>query len=114
VQGVKVDLADGAWAEIRDKLKGKDKAAVHRALEFEVSDNSVRKASAELMTIMTTALLTQVITSWSYPEPIPSESADPREVLEELDLDDYNTLEEAVKPLLDKVMKFPNRATPSA
>lgn len=111
---MKVDLADGAWAEIRDKLKGKDKFAIHRALTFDITDNGVaQKASAELMTLMTTTLLSQVITSWSFPEPVPSESDNPRGVLEELDLDDYNTLEEAVKPLLDKVMKFPNRATPS-
>lgn len=112
---MKVDLSDGAWVEVRDKLKGKDKSAIHRVLTFEMEqDGTTRAVSAGILMLMTNALLAQVITSWSFPEPIPSQCDNPSDALEELDIDDYNTLEEAVKPLLDKVMKFPNRETPSA
>jgi hypothetical protein len=111
---MRVELTAGNWADIRDKIKGKDKFAVQKAVVFDTDSSGTSKVSAELMTIMTNTILTQVITAWSFPDvKIPSESDNPEEVLGDLDLDDYNLLEDSVKPLLNKVLQSPNRETPS-
>jgi hypothetical protein len=112
VRKTKVDLSEGNWAEIRDKLKGKDKFAVQQSISFDV-DNASQKVSADLMTTMTNALLAKLITTWSFPDPVPGDTDDPGEVLGELDIDDYNALEDAARPMLSKVLQTPNRATPS-
>jgi hypothetical protein len=92
---VKVDLPSENWAELRTRLRGRDKLAVQRALKFEVSKGqTTQKVSAALQTEMAYALLGEVILAWSFEDIT---------VLLDLDLDDLNALERAVAPMVEKV-----------
>jgi hypothetical protein len=99
---MRVELPSGGWVELRTKLKARDLFAVRQAVQLDTDEDGIRKVSVGIMDQMRNALLTRVILAWSFDERIPSENPDP-EALHELEVDDYNALERAVSPLMDKV-----------
>lgn len=100
-----VDLPSGNSAELRTRLRGRDKLAVQRAVQFEVSPaGTTQNVNAAVQTEMAYALLEQVIVAWSYEGVnIPAEHPAGADVLLDLDLDDLNALETAVAPMVEKV-----------
>lgn len=126
---MKVDLPSGATAELRDKLKAKDKFAVQGAVTVTMNANGQAggQVSGNTMTLMETALLTRLLESWTLDAPLPSAHACPEclgnsmlwhqhvadYIGDTIDLDDYNKLEEILAPMLEKVMTVPNPVTSS-
>ena len=106
---MRVELPSGGWAELRDKLKGGDRVAAMRAVRLELEDGRTTiEGSVEAQISM--ALLSRLITAWSFEGvPAPAQHVNPVTVLEDLDLDDYNTLCEAIIPYVEKVTPRPNR-----
>ena len=101
----RIELPSGAWIEYRVSLKAADKMAVQDAIILEYDDTDKRKIRGGVTNTMRNALLTRIITAWSFEGiPVPSLNiAGPDTLGETLDIDDYNELSEAVGPLLDKV-----------
>lgn len=107
---MRVDLPSGAWVEYRDKLKASDKFAVQDAVVLTFTDGRTQNMGLGIQNKMRNALLRQIITAWSFGVPIPSTpQSNPDLIGEVMDLDDYNKLEEAIQPLLDKINYAPNR-----
>lgn len=109
---MRVELPSGNWVEVRDKLMAGDRFAVHDAVDFVITEGQQQRVSAGMLNQMRNALLTTVVTSWSFEGfMLPSQA---RELNGEtydagaflggiLDLDDYNELAKAVEPLMQKV-----------
>ena len=111
---MRVDLPSGGYIEFRDSLKAKDKFTVQNSLKFKVRDGKEQEVSGGITNDMRNALLAELITSWSLDAPLPS--ADMKAAMaaiDDMDIDDYNKLQEEVEPLLEKVSVRPNRETPS-
>jgi hypothetical protein len=111
---VEVTLPSGATVTMRDKLTAKDKFSVQAAIRLSLDTSTgLQESSGGVVNDMRNALLTQIITAWTLPEPIPSlNGGNP---LAEMDLDDYDALTEAVDPMLQKVAGTgPNRRGPSS
>ena len=108
---VKVDLPSGGWVEVRDKLKAADKFAVQDAVVFTFESGGSQQISAGLQNKMRNALLSKIITGWSYELPIPSQNEKwaTEDLGDIMDIDDYNALQQAVEPLFEKVSFSPNR-----
>lgn len=111
---MRVELPSKNWVELRDKLYAADKFAVQEAVVLTVSDDRAQKVTGGIQNAMRNALLRQIITSWSFSVAIPSDPRMPGDIGSTLDLDDYNVLEEAVEPLLQKVSFAPNRTQPAS
>jgi hypothetical protein len=112
---LKVDLPSGGYIEFRDTLKAKDKFKVQDSLRFKVQDGKEQEVSGGITNQMRNALLASLITAWSLDAPLPSaDLAAGTAAIGDMDIDDYNALQEAVEPLLEKVSFRPNRETPSA
>jgi len=118
---MKVDLPSGQSVEIRTSIKARDKFAVQGAISGGSQDGSV-------LSLMETALLGRLIESWTLEEDLPSRHTcqecatsalkrheHVRDLFGEvMDLDDYNTLEKAIAPILTKVVDTPNLETSPA
>ena len=102
----KLDLPSGAWIEYRDQLKVKDRFAVQEVAKVDIREEGNSTSFLAMQNDMRNALLSRIITAWSYPVPIPSlnhfQAADVI-IGDQMDLDDYSALEEAVQPLMDKI-----------
>jgi hypothetical protein len=104
---MRFELASGAWVEVRDTLKGSDKTAVLSTLKIQVKDGAAQEVGADISDRMHNALLNLIITSWSYPEPVPA--APGGRGVEDLDLDDYNELHAKTADIMKRVnFKVPN------
>jgi hypothetical protein len=119
---LRVELPSGATVDVRERLRGKDKFDVHGAIKFTAEQGKEQTVSGAVTDNMRNALLAGIITAWTVtddngnPVPIPSENAaSPEQVFGDMDIDDYNALQEAVEPLMEKVsFKAPNQPTASA
>lgn len=104
---MRVELPNDHWVEVRDRLKGNDKVAVHEAVTFRVGGDAGQEVSAAVQDHMRDAFLARVITAWSYQEregwPIPASNPGGAGILGELDLDEYNALVAATATLFAKV-----------
>lgn len=114
---MKVDLANGNSAELRDKLKAKDKFKVQEAIQINMSGD----ISMSIITLMRTTLLTRLLQSWTLDAPLPGthscaecagSSAKWHEHVAEyigdtLDLEDYEALEAIIEPITDRIMDGP-------
>lgn len=122
---MKIDLPSENWVEVRDKLMAGDKFAVQDAITFNInSEGRAEAISGGMQNWMRNALLTQIITAWSFGEPIPNQhpqvtlamAKSPIEGIHAaasvigtvLDIDDYNVVADHVEPLLEKVSFAPN------
>lgn len=102
----KIDLPSGAWVEIREDLKARDRFEVQSVAMLEVGEGRNKAALYEMQNDMRNALLGRIITSWSYGVPVPSaNSFAAADVIigEAMDLDDYAVLADEVEPLMDKI-----------
>ena len=111
---MQVDLPSGGHIVLRDKLVAKDKFDVQNSLKFKVKDGKEQEVSGGITNDMRNALLAELITSWSLDAPLPSANFEEgMAAIDDMDIDDYNALQEAVEPLLEKVSFRPNPKTPS-
>lgn len=105
---MRVELPSGNWVEVREELKGRDRTATRSALKFLIKDKKEQEMGADVMDRMHDALLASIITSWSYPEPIPAEQGG-ADAVADLDIDDYSELHKQTQHLEKKVnFKNPN------
>jgi len=118
-----VDLPSGQKVEIRDKLKAKDRFAAQAAMRIHMTAEGDQDATGAIVNDMRNALLTTLIQSWTVTGddgqvmPVPKEApvvnamtGETRDVLGEMDIDDYNALADAIQPLMNKVTNSPNRS----
>lgn len=114
---VKVELPSGAWIQIRDKLMADDKFAVQSSFTIPVDEEGRQQMPSGIQNILRNALLERVIEAWGggplEGQPPPAQNIQGAAAIGQLlDLDDYNTLTEAVDPMLEKVtFAGPNRRT---
>jgi hypothetical protein len=118
-----VDLPSGQKVEVRDKLKAKDRFAAQAAMRVHMTADGEQDATGAIVNDMRNALLTSLVQSWTVTGddgqvmPIPREApvinamtGETRDVLGEMDIDDYNALADAIQPLMNKVTNSPNRS----
>ncbi len=102
----RIELPSGAWVEYRDQLKVIDRFAVQEVAKVDIREEGNSTSFLAMQNDMRNALLGRIITSWSYPVPVPSQNhfaAADVIIGDQMDLDDYAALEEAVQPLMDKI-----------
>lgn len=109
----RVDLPSGAYVEIRDKLQARDKFATQSGFTIEWQEGKQLMPSG-VSNVMMKNLLGVLITEWGGPGlegiAIPEKNLAGADILDTLDIDDYDALAEAAEPLLRKlVMPRPNR-----
>ena len=115
----KIDLPSGAWVEIREDLKARDRFEVQKVAKMEFGEEGNRKAALyEMQNDQRNALLGRIITAWSYPVPVPAQNsfaAADVVIGDAMDLDDYAVLADEVEPLMDKIggRKAPDPKKPS-
>lgn len=106
---MRIELPDGNWADVRDALLGKDKTAAHKVMQFVIKEGQEQVMDASVMDKMHDALLANIITAWSFDQPIPSRCESPVDAVGELDIDIYNELHAKTAHLMKKVnFKAPN------
>lgn len=105
---MRIELPDENWVDIRDRLIGSDKIAVHSSLKIKIKDGQEQEIGADVTDRMHDALLMSIIIAWSYPNPIPSMLGG-IDAVGALDIDHYNELHEKTAELFKKVgFKAPN------
>jgi hypothetical protein len=105
-------MPSGAWAELRDKLQAGDKFATQSGFTVEWQEGKQLMPSGVSNTMMKN-MLGVIITGWGGPGlegiPIPAQNFAGPDILDTLDIDDYDALSTAGEPLLRKlVMPRPN------
>lgn len=108
---VKVDLPDGGWAEIKEvkDLRMGDKLAVKRASKIPRDGEGNAIITTAFQDEQRIALLGRIITSWSYEGwPIPSQAMSPEAAIEQLTLEAYDKLSDAVKEHLSAIEYSPS------
>jgi hypothetical protein len=110
---VRVEMPSGAWAELRDKLQARDKFATQGGFTVEWQEGKQLMPSGVSNTMMKN-LLGVIITEWGGPGlegiAIPEKNIAGADILDSLDIDDYEALAAAAEPLLRKlVMPRPNQ-----
>jgi hypothetical protein len=113
--------ADGTpnWVEIRTELKARDRFAVQDVSVVTTEDGKSRASFLGLQNDMRNALLGRIITSWSFPVPVPSQNhfqAADVVIGDVMDLEDYTVLENEVEPLMDLISgrSLPDPKKPSS
>ncbi|MFC5184369.1 hypothetical protein [Actinomadura harenae] len=108
---MRIDLPDGQWAEIMpvDRMPARVRRRVRSVLGVDVDPEgkSHMAMSAAIGDEMKTALLAEVITAWSYDQPIN------RDTVEELPISAYDQLAEAAEEH-QAAVNFSQPATPGA
>ncbi len=104
----KIDLPSGAWVEIRETLKARDRFAAQAAAIMSMStDGDTKLSGLAIQNSIRNALLASIITQWSYEHPVPAQNGVVKDkenyIGEIMDLDDYNFLAQEVEPLMTKV-----------
>lgn len=122
---VKIDLPNGDWAEIREanRLTGGDRRAYKAAIKFQVStDGAMQEISGDIQERQRNAVLRRLITSWAvknpdsgqmYPIPVAQNPDDPYPVLDEIPLEIYDILIEAITPHMDRLENAGKSSTTS-
>jgi hypothetical protein len=107
---VRVQLHDGNYAELRDRLTGGDRRRAKAAIEITVGGDETRRFTAELEDRINYALLRQLIVSWSFPQTLPRNAASVEiadQILDDLELDDVEALCKAIRPFYDRILNGP-------
>lgn len=108
---MRVELQDGQWAELRDQLTAGDRRMAKSAIAFTITDEGSRTISAELEENVYYALLRRMIVLWSFPQPLPRDAVDWEGVLDNMKIEDLETLAAAVKPHYDRILNGPKART---
>jgi hypothetical protein len=107
---MRVQLHDGNFAELRDRLTGGDRRRAKAAIEITVGGDDTRRFTAELEDRINYALLRQLIIGWSFPQTLPRDAASPEiadQILDDLELEDVEALCKAIKPMYDRILNGP-------
>lgn len=97
---MKIDLPDGNWVEMRgvEDLRTGDKLAVKRASKIPRDAEGNVVVSTAFQDEQRIALLSRIITAWSYEGwPIPSVALSPEAAIEQLPINAYDALSDSVK-----------------
>jgi hypothetical protein len=107
----RLDLPSGSWVEYRDTLGIGDRWAVQGSYNVTVEDGK-SIIPGNIGELQTKAFYSQIITAWSFEGiPVPSQNIGGGDVLDTVfsdsgqygTLDDFNFLDEALRPLFEKV-----------
>ena len=95
---MRVELTDGAWADIAEvgELRDKHRKAVNKAVVLELDAQNKPVIPGDMDDNMRDALLRLIVTGWSF-EHLPLPSAD-SESLDKLTIQDARLLHKAIKP----------------
>jgi len=123
---MKITTASGQWIELRgpDELTAGDKLALHAATELPMAGSQIDDFASgkgvfsfSLGTVdeQLYGVLARIITGWSYPYVLPRDDISQDEAgkrtyadsLVRLPLDDWNELEEATAPHMEKLRANP-------
>ena len=113
------ELTSGAWVEMRpiQSIVVRDREVYEAPLQFEVGigadnkpDFSDRKFSLALPVAQKRSLLCRVLTGWSYDlvRPTWAGGIENEDSFSEIPLDDYDEIEELIRPWIDKINKKPD------
>ena len=100
---MRVELSNGQWAEIREYRLRRDRLAVREAFRVSVGEDGSREFTLSLEDRGIEALLTNMITGWSFGPP-PAELVNPRDVYDELPDEDGELLAAAVRHHYNTIM----------
>jgi hypothetical protein len=109
---MRVELKDGGFAELRDKILGSDRLAAKAAIRLHVNEDGSREISGDLDDLVKLALLRRLIVDWSYGQPLPHQAhsaEQAQDILTGIDDEDLGALYEAVQPVYDRVLSNPKR-----
>jgi len=100
---MRVELNNGAWADIVDPadLRDKDRKVVNKAVSIQIDPNTQETIlPGDMDDNMRDALLKRIVTAWSFDNlPVPSNDPKfPEESLDRLTIPDARLLHEAIKP----------------
>ena len=100
--------ADGThnWVEYRDSLMAIDKFAVDEVATVLMGDAGNKVSALAMRNDMRNALLSRIISAWSYPVPVPKDNnfqAADVVIGNAMNLRDYGALSRAVEPLMDEI-----------
>jgi hypothetical protein len=123
---MKVNLTSGAWVEMRGpgELMAGDKLALHESTVLPVAGSGLEDFAAGLgtfnlplgmMDLQLYGVLDSLVQGWSYPYCLPrdDDNVDDKgrrtwaDSLKRLPIDDWNEIEEAVQPHMDKLRSSP-------
>lgn len=115
----RLELPSGGWIEYREELRAGDKLRAHEAATFRTTQSdgkdgktvAVQESRGNVVDQMRLALLGGIITAWSFDAqgvPIPAQHPMGMEaglgvLVDTLSLEDWNALEEAVEPMMEKI-----------
>ena len=105
----RIDLPSGGWAELRDPktLRAKDKRRVLKNIKGTPDEENPVAASLDT----TDGMVCMMVTAWEIPYmPDAALPGDAPEMLDELEIPDYDVLLEAVTPARE--LLFPDKITP--
>ena len=114
---MRIELPKGDFAEIRDvdRLTGGDRRAYKAAIKFKVNtgEGSTQEIAGDVQERQRNAVLRRLIFNWAVknatgqmlPIPLSQAEDDPNPVLDEVPLDTYDVLIEAIGPHMDKLEK---------
>jgi hypothetical protein len=109
---MRVELKDGQWAELRDKILGADRLAAKKAIRLHINEDGSRELEGDLDERIKLALLRRLIVEWSFPPPLPHQAQTMEQaetILGNLDEEDLASLYDAVQPVYDRVLAGPKR-----
>lgn len=114
---MRVELPNAGFAELRDvdRLTGGDRRAYKAAIKFKVNTGAdSQEIAGDVQERQRNAVLRRLIFNWAvknpgngqmFPIPLSQGEDDPNPVLDEIPLDTYDVLIEAIKPHMDKLEK---------
>jgi hypothetical protein len=104
---MRIELRNGGWAEVREEMNGGDRRIGKAAIHLKIAEDGSREMTGELEENVRYALLRRLIVGWSYPPPLPKDAVDWVATLDNLHIDDIETLAEFVQPFQDRVLNGP-------
>lgn len=123
---MKVELPGGDWVELRDadRLTGGDRRAYKAAIKFKVATGGdMQEISGDVQERQRNAVLRRLIVAWAvrnpangqmFPIPIAQDPDDPNPVLDDIPLEIYDKLIEAIRPHMDRLEAAGKSSTASA
>lgn len=104
---MEVALPSGGVAVFRDSMLRGDRRTARKAMVFVISPDGSRRSDGSLIDNVTDAVIRRMLVSWPFgPVPGDAQSDDlALQMLDRLDDDDYEVLEKAVGPWVERVMR---------
>lgn len=115
---MEISLPSGNTVSLRDQFMRGDLVAAKRALKITIEQDGSRHMTGAIEDEVIGAILRSMITGWTFPSPLPSQTAS-AELAEGvlnsvLDSADYDVIVKAVQPFTQKVLRTPQSENPNS